>query len=245
MGDEHVSPAMVAELRRLPRRVHDVREHHRREHTVRLRAAADARQELLDLVQNRVGVGGERQVILAVQLDVLRPGNALCHVASELDRYRPIAVAVDDERRHPYRREHVADVDLRVHLHERPVGARTRARAQQASPPVAEARVPVQRRRADVEADRPAPLAGVPLEDAHPLLARRAPGVVGRGSACRRRDPRDRCRACRRGSGARTTRGVGGRQRASAPPRTPRGSTPSPERGRGRAVPRQRPGRRC
>src|SRR5207248_5374258 len=53
--EEH-GPAAVAELRGARRRADDVGEEHRGEHTIGLRRAADSRQELLDLVDDLVGI---------------------------------------------------------------------------------------------------------------------------------------------------------------------------------------------
>ncbi len=56
---------------------------------------------------------------------------------------------------------------------------------------------------------------------------------------------RARCRACRRGSAARTRRAARRSARSPAPSRRPRRSRRSRARRRGRAAPRRRPGRRC
>ena len=79
---EQLAPATVAELGRAFGGAHDVGEQHGRQHPVRLGAAAHAGEELLDLVEDRVGVAHEGQVIVARELDVLRAGDVLGHVAA-------------------------------------------------------------------------------------------------------------------------------------------------------------------
>ena len=69
---QQLAPAPVAELGRLLGRADDVREEDRREHAVGLRPAARAGQELLDLVDNRIGITGPQRVRVSRQLDELR-----------------------------------------------------------------------------------------------------------------------------------------------------------------------------
>ena len=62
---EQLPPAAVAELGRLLGRADDVGEEDRRQRPFGFAGAAAADEELLDLVEQRVDVAGERQVVLA------------------------------------------------------------------------------------------------------------------------------------------------------------------------------------
>ena len=109
-------------------------------------------------------------------------------VAALLDLQAEVAAAVDDERRHADGRQHVAHVDLGVHLRQRHGRAGARAHAQVGRPPIAELPGRSRRaRRALLDADRAAPVALHQLEEALALLRRRRPRVVVRpGCAWRR-----------------------------------------------------------
>ena len=50
-----------------------------------------------------------------VHLDEPRPGDAIGDVPRDVDRHDRVLGSVQDKRRHPDRRQHVADVDLFVH----------------------------------------------------------------------------------------------------------------------------------
>ena len=71
------------------------------------RRALEAGQKPLDLVEHRVLIADERQVIVARQLDEPRVRNALGHIAALFDAQAAIAGAVEDQRRHADRRQHV------------------------------------------------------------------------------------------------------------------------------------------
>ena len=68
---------------------------------------ARAGQEALDLVEHRVLVADERQVVVARQLDERRARDQAGDVAPFLHEQRPIAGAVEHQRRHADRRQHV------------------------------------------------------------------------------------------------------------------------------------------
>jgi hypothetical protein len=177
---EEVPPAAIAEARGLLRRADDVREQHGGEHPVGLGAVPHAREELLDLVEDRVGVLPPGHVVLARQLDVPRPRDPPGHVAAALDLEGAVADAVQDEGRHADRRQDVPDVHLVVHLEERDVGARARAHPEEPRPPLANALVAGRAGPALVEADGAAPFLLAPLDELSTPLGRGAEGVVGR-----------------------------------------------------------------
>ena len=95
----------------------------RGEDAVGVDARARAGQEALDLVEQRVLVADEGQVVVARQLDELRAGDQARDVAAFLDQQAPVARAMEDQRRHANRRQDVRDVDFRVHPRQRDGGA--------------------------------------------------------------------------------------------------------------------------
>ena len=99
------------------------------------------RQEALDLVEQRVLVADERQVIVARQLDERRAWDQARDVAPFLHEQRPVAGAVEHQRRHANRRENVRDVDFGVHARQRDGRRRARAHAQERGPPFAKRRI--------------------------------------------------------------------------------------------------------
>jgi hypothetical protein len=74
---EQLAPRAVAELRDALGRAHDVGEEHGRQQTIRLGPAAHAGEELLDLVEQCVGVAGPDEVVVARKLDVSRSRDLL------------------------------------------------------------------------------------------------------------------------------------------------------------------------
>jgi hypothetical protein len=109
---EQVAPAPVAERRRVRRRVDDVGEHHRQQRARELAAGAPAREELLDLFEDRVAVADEGKRIDALQLDIARAGDVLGEIARVADIPHQLLGAVHDERRHADLREHVTHVEV-------------------------------------------------------------------------------------------------------------------------------------
>jgi hypothetical protein len=71
---EERHPRLVAEDVGAIRGAHDVAEHDRGEDAIVLRRRPDAGQELLDLVDDRIGVPGVGQVVDARELHELAPG---------------------------------------------------------------------------------------------------------------------------------------------------------------------------
>src|SRR5690242_5528490 len=103
-------PVTVAARRRLLGRADDVGEEDGREHPIASRSEPDARQELLDLADERIRVADPRDVVDARELDEPRARNPFGHVASAVDAGHLIVGAVEDQRRDAEQREHVAYV---------------------------------------------------------------------------------------------------------------------------------------
>ena len=118
MALDQLSPATIAELRRPLARADDVREEHGCEHTVQLGVCrpllGERDREALDL-STMVSLspyhgqwGPPRKLLESCAGDLRR------HPTRRGDG-QVILAAVQHERRHPDRRQHVAHVDLRVH----------------------------------------------------------------------------------------------------------------------------------
>ena len=178
MEIQQVAPLAVAELDGTLRRSDDVGEHDSREHPIDLRPAADTREELFDLVEDRVLISDEGKVIRARELYEPRPSDPLGQVAGALDRERAIIGPVDDERRNTDRAEHGSHVDLTVHPRQGQRGAGTRTASQVLGPPGSEAIVVLQARGAGRKPDRATPPALDLVEKCLVLLRRRAERIV-------------------------------------------------------------------
>ena len=110
------------------------------------------------------------------QLDEAGAGDPLGDVAAFLDAHVEVGAAVDDERRDADRRQQRADVDQRVHLHERLDGAGAGGGAAALAPP-ARHRL-VGGRAHELHVGLEAPVALQILDVGGARLARRRPGVV-------------------------------------------------------------------
>src|SRR6185437_561722 len=117
-----------------------------------------SREELLDLVQDRLGVAREDQMVVARQLDQLRAWDALRQVAAATDLEPAVAAPMEDEGRHADRGQKLADVDLQRHLQDPACRGRARAQTQILRPPPAELLVVGEARRPDLGTGRPAPV---------------------------------------------------------------------------------------
>jgi hypothetical protein len=113
---EEVSPAAIPEGGGLLRGADDVGEEDGRQYPVGLGTVTNARQEFLDLVDNRVRVVPPGDVIDPGELHELGSGDSLGHEPATGDLERLIADAVENQGRHADRWQHVPDVHLRVHL---------------------------------------------------------------------------------------------------------------------------------
>ena len=116
---EEDAPRAVAEACRGLGRTDDVGEQDRSEHAVDVGGRAHAGEEFLHFVEHCVLVPYPRQMIDAGELDQARTGDVPRQEASFLDVGVQIAHALQDQRRHANRRQHGADIDLRVHPQQR------------------------------------------------------------------------------------------------------------------------------
>jgi hypothetical protein len=112
---QHIAPRAVAERCGTRRRVDDVGEQDGRQHAVGVAGRTHAGHELLDLVQHDVLVADPRDVVVARQLEEPRVRDVAGDPAALVDTRLAVTGAVHDERRHVDRRQHVPNVDLRVH----------------------------------------------------------------------------------------------------------------------------------
>src|SRR5688572_15660093 len=161
---EEVGPAAIAELGRPTGRVDDVGEEYRSQHAVGVGRLPHSRHELLDLVHDRVARVAPRQVIDAVELDVLRSRDVGTEEAAGTDVDRTIRRRVQNQRGYPDDGQDVADIDLVVHTRERRRRGGAGAHAEEFGPPLAGALVVVRRRPSYVEAHRRAPFAQARLD---------------------------------------------------------------------------------
>ena len=224
-------------------------EQHRRQDPVALGRAADARQELLDLAEDGFRVADPGQVILTRELDVGRPGDVFAQVAPGADPDRSVPGAMEHQRGHADRRKDGTDVDLGVHAREGDDRRGTRSEPQVASPVLAEARIVDLARRANLQADRAAPVASHLIDERLVLLRRGPPRVVGVLQPSRVAPEQDDSRWFDRDAWPRTARTSGHLPRCRATPRAPtrRLHTPSarpPSAFRASGAPTPAPGRR-
>ena len=136
---EQRAPARVAHAGVHVRGADDVGEKRRGECTTsrprhRLGPLDHLREEAFDRFEYRIRVD-PRDVVDAGDLDQAGGRNVLGEEARVTDADLGIVTAMHDERGHVDAREHVADVDLRVHLDQRAHGTRARGRTGPALPP--------------------------------------------------------------------------------------------------------------
>lgn len=141
MALEQLAPVAIAELRGAGGRADDVGERHGREHAVVLARRPGPGEELLDLVDDRVGVAEHRQVVGALELHQPRVRDPLGHVPGSLDGCDPLGGAVQDQGRDVHHSQDVADVDLGERLQHPARHRRARAGALIAAPHLARALV--------------------------------------------------------------------------------------------------------
>src|SRR6185295_18995126 len=79
---EQLLPSLVAELDRSLRGVDEVGEQHGGQDALDRRQRPDTGEELLDLVEQGVGVAREEQVVGALELDEFGPGDAMLTIRS-------------------------------------------------------------------------------------------------------------------------------------------------------------------
>jgi hypothetical protein len=96
---EQVAPGAVAELTGAPRGVDDVGEEHRGERALGGRCLPLAREELLDLVEDRVEVAEPEGVVLARQDLQLRTRDPRCELLGGPHRRDPVVLAMEHQGR--------------------------------------------------------------------------------------------------------------------------------------------------
>src|ERR1700716_2628595 len=94
---EQIPPPPVAQRDCPLRGANDVSEHDRGQDPIRLLAAAGTGEELLDLLEEGLGVADPREMVGAGQLHVLCPLNAFGDVSSGRHANDAIALTVHDE----------------------------------------------------------------------------------------------------------------------------------------------------
>jgi hypothetical protein len=177
---------------------HDIGEEDRSQDPIGLDLVATPRQELLDLVEDGVGIPDPGQVVITRKLDELRPGDVLGEVAPRFHRDGLITGSVQHQCWNAARGQDWTHVDLGVHPDEGEHRRRARAHTQVARPGRAEALVRRTARRANVESDGTAPVLRDLVEEGIEASARVAPFVPvphelaseaakqdDRGGACR------------------------------------------------------------
>src|SRR5437660_1770237 len=84
---------------------------------------APARQELLDLIEERAATAHPPHMVLARKLDQLRSGNVPGHVARVLYLDNMVRGTVQDQRGCANRRQNVPNIDFSIHIHNRDCSA--------------------------------------------------------------------------------------------------------------------------
>jgi hypothetical protein len=177
---EQLLPPLVAELDRSLRGVDDVGEQHSGQDALDRRQRPDTGEELLDLVEQGVGVVREEQVVGALELDKLGPRDAVGEVATHLDAHHPVVPAVEHERRHLDRGQHFADVQLRIEREYVADHAGAGGHALQPRPPPPQVGVAAPARSPSTESDALTPALGAELDQRRQLLIGDAERIVAR-----------------------------------------------------------------
>ena len=124
-------------------------------------------------------VAHEGQMVDSAELDEPRRGDLCRDPAPLFDVRVAVAAPVQDERGHRDRRQHVADVDLRVHPSEKERRAGARRAPQPPRELACRDRVTGDARRDVGDVHHPVPVALDHLEEPRALVGRRRPRVVG------------------------------------------------------------------
>ena len=111
MPCQEICPRVIAECTRAIGRADEVREQDRREHTVADSRRAQPGEELLDLVDDVVGLP-ERDVRVARQLDEPRTRDVLGDVTTFLHARIAVVAAMNDQRRRLHGRQDTPDIGL-------------------------------------------------------------------------------------------------------------------------------------
>src|SRR5256885_9309884 len=109
---EQFTPAAVAEFAGSFRGTDDVGEENRGEHSIGLGRLANSCEELLDLRNDLVAAVDPESVVDSGQFDVAGIAERSSKPAAVLDVANTVIGAVEHERGHADRLDHLADVDL-------------------------------------------------------------------------------------------------------------------------------------
>ncbi len=134
MARQERTPAVVAQVGRTLRGIHEVGKEDGRKNAVGLRRRPHTRYELLDLVHDLVGVN-PGHVVRARQLDKPCAGDSLGDVPAFLHIRIEVARPVQDKRGHLDRRQDLANVGYAVHQDEVPRCPRAGRRPRPRRPP--------------------------------------------------------------------------------------------------------------
>jgi hypothetical protein len=134
MALKEVAPLTISQFDGSLSCTDNIREQYRGKHPVGFRAMSGTREELLDLIENGVHITGPWEVITPGELDVLRPGDALGHVAGSVYVDGRITRSVQDERRDADRRKDMPDVGVESYLQQDARCSRADCQALEASP---------------------------------------------------------------------------------------------------------------
>ena len=104
---EQIAPASVPELAHEVGGMDDVAEHDGRQDAIGV-DATHAREEFLDLGDDRIAVADVRQMLVAGKLRVARARDVLGEIPSVTDEDGAVALPVDDQRRRLDRGQHRA-----------------------------------------------------------------------------------------------------------------------------------------
>src|SRR4029077_11118718 len=185
MALDELTTTTIAELSSPCRAAHDVCKKDGREEPVSLARRADTGEELLDRINDLVGLGRrEPNVVATSYLDEARTGDVPGHVATLFHLDVSITARVDDERRHAHRGEDATNVVVAVHAHECGGGPRTRHASEGGGQTPAERLVVGSARHVILETHfAPPPLRLLPR--GQPLFERWRPGVIIRAQTLR------------------------------------------------------------
>jgi hypothetical protein len=141
---------------------------------------SEAREEFLDLVEDRFGVFRKRKMVLTRKLDVLGAGNSFRQVSGMSHLDETVAGTRKDQRRRLDGRQDVSDVDLLEHVPDRDDRAYPGAQSLVPSPPLSEAGL-VRHRRGDHVGEDPTSPSRTHLLDELLFIVRCRPQRIVRG----------------------------------------------------------------
>jgi hypothetical protein len=148
------------------------------EHVVRIGEMWSAGHEFVDPIEKGVQhvlIQGLEHMVVARQLDVSGARNIVSQVPSSLDWDERIALAMQDQCRHPDRRQKMADVDLVVRPHQGEDRTRARHGALESAKPLDEGFVFDAARRIEADKDAFTPVGFERRKESRELLGTHGP----------------------------------------------------------------------